>query len=109
MRQIFTCCSLLFSLFAFSQPTLKSDPDLLKGLQGKLASVAIVKAVSKNDSVSKDSTPITFHCGAGRSNTLETEPLIVIDGVPYDNTSTSSGNKYGSVLANLDPNDIESF
>jgi TonB-dependent SusC/RagA subfamily outer membrane receptor len=46
---------------------------------------------------------------------LETQPLIVVDGVPYSNTSlttsgqTNAGGAYGSGFANLDPNDIESF
>jgi len=87
----------------------KSEPDLLKGLQGKVPGV---------DIRTSQGTP-----GAGtriqiRGNSsfgLETQPLIVVDGVPYSNetittsSQTSGGTAYGSGLANLDPNDIESM
>lgn len=87
----------------------KSEPDALKGLQGKVPGV---------DIRSSQGTP-----GAGtriqiRGNSsfnLETQPLIVVDGIPYSNESvatssqTSGGTAYGSGIANLDPNDIESM
>jgi TonB-dependent SusC/RagA subfamily outer membrane receptor len=46
---------------------------------------------------------------------LETQPLIVVDGVPYSNdqlttsSQTTGGAAYGSGIGNLDPNDIETF
>ncbi|MBK7634746.1 MAG: TonB-dependent receptor plug domain-containing protein [Saprospiraceae bacterium] len=46
---------------------------------------------------------------------LETQPLFVVDGVPYSNeqvttsSQTSGGTAYGSGISGLDPNDIESF
>lgn len=87
----------------------KSEPDILKGMQGKVPGV---------DIRSSQGTP-----GAGtriqiRGNSsfgLESQPLIVVDGVPYNNdqvttsSQTSGGGAYGSGIANLDPNDIETF
>lgn len=87
----------------------KSEPDLLKGLQGKVPGV---------DIRTSQGTP-----GAGtriqiRGNSsfgLETQPLIIVDGVPYSNSQltttgqTAGGGAYGSGIANLDQNDIESF
>ncbi|MBK5271340.1 MAG: TonB-dependent receptor plug domain-containing protein, partial [Bacteroidia bacterium] len=46
---------------------------------------------------------------------LETQPLIIVDGVPYSNdqvstsSQTSGGTAYSSGIADLDPNDIESL
>ncbi|MCH5596681.1 SusC/RagA family TonB-linked outer membrane protein [Niabella ginsengisoli] len=87
----------------------KSEPDLLKSMQGKVPGV---------DIRSSQGTP-----GAGtriqiRGNSsfgLESQPLIVVDGVPYNNdqvttsSQTSGGGAYGSGIANLDQNDIESM
>lgn len=87
----------------------KSEPDLLKGLQGKVPGVDI----RTSQGVPGSATRIQIR--GVSSFGLETQPLIVVDGVPYSNTtvSTSSqvsgGGAYGSGLANLDPNDIESF
>jgi TonB-linked SusC/RagA family outer membrane protein len=42
---------------------------------------------------------------------LETQPLIVVDGVPFSNSRLETGgvSATGNGLADLDPNDIESF
>ncbi len=87
----------------------KSEPDLLKGLQGKVPGVDI----RQSQGVPGSSTRIQIR--GNSSFGLETQPLIVVDGVPYSNTelSTSSrssaGGAYGTGLNNLDPNDIESM
>jgi TonB-linked SusC/RagA family outer membrane protein len=87
----------------------KSEPDLLKGLQGKVPGVDI----RQSQGVPGSATRIQIRGNSTFS--LETQPLIVVDGVPYSNTQlttssqTSAGGAYGSGLANLDPNDIESF
>ncbi len=87
----------------------KSEPDLLKGLQGKVPGVDI----RSSQGVPGSATRIQIR--GNSSLGLETQPLIVVDGIPYSNTSlttsgqTSAGGAYGSGLANLDPNDIESF
>jgi TonB-dependent SusC/RagA subfamily outer membrane receptor len=89
------------------------EPDLLKGLQGKVPGVNIRVAI-QSDSAKKESTVIRLRCHS--SYDTNTQPLIVIDGIPYDYTSgtsihsqTSDKPSYGSGLANLDPNDIESI
>ena len=87
----------------------KSEPDLLKGLQGKVPGVDI----RTSQGVPGSATRIQIR--GNSSFGLETQPLIVVDGVPYSNTQlttssqTTAGGAYGSGLANLDPNDIESF
>ena len=87
----------------------KSEPDMLKSLEGKVAGV---------DIQSTNGTP-----GAGtriniRGNTSffgENQPLIIVDGIPYSNDQTSTtnglvgGGAYGSGIANLDQNDIASM
>ena len=46
---------------------------------------------------------------------LGTQPLIVVDGVPYSNIEVGAGSAFsgggasGTSLSNLDPNDIESI
>lgn len=87
----------------------KSEPDLLKGLSGKVPGVDI----RSSQGVPGSATRIQIR--GVSSFGLETQPLIVVDGVPYSNevvttsSQTSGGGAYGSGLANLDPNDIESF
>lgn len=87
----------------------KSEPDLLKGLQGKVPGVDI----RTTQGVPGAATRVQIR--GNSSFGLETQPLIVVDGVPYSNESlttssqTSAGGAYGTGLANLDPNDIESF
>jgi TonB-linked SusC/RagA family outer membrane protein len=87
----------------------KSEPDLLKGLQGKVPGVDIRTSQGTPGAATR------IQIRGNSSFGLETQPLIVVDGVPYSNdqlTTTSQtlgGTAYGSGLANLDPNDIESF
>lgn len=83
----------------------KSEPDLLKGLQGKVPGVDI----RTTNGAPGASTRIQIRGVSSLS--LETQPLIVVDGVPYSNSSLSTGgvSATGNSLANLDPNDIESF
>jgi TonB-dependent SusC/RagA subfamily outer membrane receptor len=83
----------------------KSEPDLLKGLQGKVPGVDI----RTTNGAPGASTRIQIRGVSSLS--LETQPLIVVDGVPYSNTRLETGgvSATGNGLANLDPNDIESF
>lgn len=87
----------------------KSEPDLLKGLQGKVPGVDIRTSQGTPGAATR------IQIRGNSSFGLETQPLIVVDGVPYSNdqltttSQTSGGTAYGSGLANLDPNDIESF
>jgi TonB-linked SusC/RagA family outer membrane protein len=85
----------------------RSEPDLLKGLQGKVPGVDI----RSSQGVPGAGTRIQIR--GISSFGLDTQPLIVVDGIPYSNESLttsaqgSGGGAYGSGLANLDPNDIE--
>ncbi len=87
----------------------KSEPDLLKGLQGKVPGVDIKTSQGTPGAATR------IQIRGNSSFGLETQPLIVVDGVPYSNTQlttssqTSGGGAYGSGISNLDPNDIESF
>lgn len=84
----------------------KSEPDVLKSLQGKVAGV---------DIRSSQGTPGAATRIQIRGNSSffgDNQPLIVVDGVPYSNdqvTTTSqvtNGGAYTSGISNLDPNDI---
>ncbi|MBC9911263.1 SusC/RagA family TonB-linked outer membrane protein [Chitinophaga varians] len=87
----------------------KSEPDMLKGLQGKVAGVDI----RTSQGTPGAATRINI-----RGNTSffgSNEPLIVVDGIPYNNdqvttsSQTSGGGAYSSGLSSLDPNDIASM
>ncbi|RAJ75483.1 TonB-linked SusC/RagA family outer membrane protein [Chitinophaga dinghuensis] len=91
------------------QITQKSEPDMLKGLQGKVAGVDI----STSQGTPGAATRINI-----RGNTSffgNNEPLIVVDGVPYNNdmvatsNQTNGGGAYSNGLSSLDPNDIASM
>ncbi|SIS60931.1 TonB-linked outer membrane protein, SusC/RagA family [Filimonas lacunae] len=86
--------------------TQKSEPDLLKSMQGKVAGVDI----RSSQGVPGAATRIQI-----RGNTSfygDNQPLIIVDGVPYSNdqvttsSQTTGGSGYSSGLSTLDPNDI---
>ena len=86
-----------------------SEPDPLRALQGKVAGVNIVGSSGAPGS----STRITIR---GNSSLLgNNQPLIVIDGIPYDNSEfrtnlgLGSGGAYANRMADIDPNNIESI
>jgi TonB-linked SusC/RagA family outer membrane protein len=84
----------------------KSEPDMLKGLQGKVAGVDI--RVGQGTPGAATKINIRGYTSFFGSN----EPLIIVDGIPYNNdqvttsSQTSGGGAYGSGLSSLDPNDI---
>ncbi|HEU4551425.1 MAG TPA: SusC/RagA family TonB-linked outer membrane protein [Chitinophaga sp.] len=87
----------------------KSEPDMLKGLQGKVAGVDI----RTSQGTPGAATRINI-----RGNTSffgNNQPLIIVDGIPYNNdqvttsSQTSGGGAYSSGLSSLDPNDIASM
>ncbi len=86
-----------------------SEADPLRALQGKVAGVNITGSSGAPGS----STRITMR--GNRSLLGNNQPLIVVDGIPYDNTQTNTSNQlsgggaYGSGLAAIDPNNIESM
>jgi TonB-linked SusC/RagA family outer membrane protein len=87
----------------------KSEPDVLRGLQGKVAGVDIRTSQGTPGSATR------IQIRGNSSFFGQNEPLIVVDGVPYSNTSlvtssqTSGGGAYGSGISDLDPNDIASM
>ncbi|HYC29315.1 MAG TPA: TonB-dependent receptor plug domain-containing protein, partial [Chitinophagaceae bacterium] len=86
----------------------KSEPNILNALAGKVPGVDI----RAGQGAPGAATRIQIR---GVSSFRGSEPLIVVDGVPYSNplinTSNpfSGGGTYGSGLNDLDPNDIESI
>ncbi|HEX7845459.1 MAG TPA: SusC/RagA family TonB-linked outer membrane protein [Chitinophagaceae bacterium] len=87
----------------------KSEPDIAKGLQGKVAGVDIRTSQGTPGGATR------IQIRGNSSFGLVTDPLIVVDGVPYSNdvlntsSQTTGGTAYGTGLSNLDPNDIESI
>ncbi len=88
----------------------KSEPDILKGLQGKVAGVDIGQGQGTPGAATR------IRIRGNNSFGGDNNPLIIVDGVPYSNnqvnsTGTLAGGSgaYGSGLSNLDPNDIASM
>lgn len=87
----------------------KSEPDLLKGLQGKVAGVDIRSAQGTPGAAPR------IQIRGNNSFTGGTQPLIIVDGVPYSNdqvltsNQNSGGGAYTSGIGHLDPNDIASM
>ncbi len=86
-----------------------SEPDALRGLQGKIAGVNITGSSGAPGS----STKILIR---GNSSLLgNNQPLFIVDGIPYNNNDNSSfagltnGSSTGSRISDLDPNNIESI
>ena len=88
--------------------TENSEPDLIRSLSGKVAGVN----VNFSSGVAGAANQITIR--GTNTFTGNTQPLIVVDGISYNNTSittssqTSGGGGYESALSSLDPNDIAS-
>jgi TonB-linked SusC/RagA family outer membrane protein len=84
----------------------KSEPDLLKGLQGKVAGVDIRTSQGAPGAATR------IQIRGNNSFFGATQPLIVVDGIPYSNEQvltsnpTSGGGAYSSGIGNIDPNDI---
>ena len=86
----------------------RSEPDIIKGLAGKVPGVDIRGGQGAPGAAARIQI-------RGVSSFSGGEPLIVVDGIPYSNnlvnTSNpfSGGGTYGSGFSDLDPNDIESI
>jgi TonB-linked SusC/RagA family outer membrane protein len=85
----------------------RSEPDPLRALQGKMAGVNI----TGGGGAPGQSTKINIR-GQG-SLTGTTQPLFVVDGVPFDNSVNAStganlGTQYSNRAFDIDPNNIES-
>ncbi|MFC2136705.1 SusC/RagA family TonB-linked outer membrane protein [Bacteroidota bacterium] len=90
------------------QTLQKSEPDLLRSLQGKVPGVNINGSGGAPGAASR----ITIR---GVSSFVgDNQPLFVVDGLPYSNDQynttdqNSGGGAYGTGLSTLDPNNIES-
>ncbi len=87
----------------------KSEPDVLKGLQGKVAGVDIRSGQGTPGAATR------IQIRGNNSFFGNSQPLIVVDGVPFSNdqvttsNQASGGGAYSSGIANLDPNDIASM
>ncbi|MDQ2658489.1 MAG: carboxypeptidase-like regulatory domain-containing protein, partial [Bacteroidota bacterium] len=86
-----------------------SEADPLRGLQGKVAGVNI----TSSSGVPGSSTRITMR--GNRSLLGNNQPLVVVDGIPFENLQTSTtnqlvgGGSYGSGFSSIDPNNIETL
>src|SRR6187551_2769434 len=84
----------------------KSEPDVLKSLQGKVAGVDIRSSQGTPGAATR------IQIRGNNSFFGNSEPLIIVDGIPYSNdqvtttSQVSNGGAYSSGIANLDPNDI---
>jgi TonB-linked SusC/RagA family outer membrane protein len=84
----------------------KSEPDVLKSLQGKVAGVDIRSSQGTPGAATR------IQIRGNNSFFGNSEPLIVVDGIPYSNdqltttSQVSNGGAYTSGISNLDPNDI---
>jgi TonB-linked SusC/RagA family outer membrane protein len=87
---------------------LKSEPNIMAGLAGKVPGVDIRGGQGAPGAAVRIQI-------RGVSSFNGGEPLIVVDGVPYSNNLVnttnpfSGGGTYGSGFGDLDPNDIESI
>jgi TonB-linked SusC/RagA family outer membrane protein len=87
----------------------KSEPDLLKSLQSKIAGVDIRSSQGTPGAATR------IQIRGNNSFFGNSQPLIIVDGVPYSNdqvtttSQVSNGGAYSSGIANLDPNDIASM
>jgi TonB-linked SusC/RagA family outer membrane protein len=85
---------------------LKSEPDVLRSLQGKIAGVNILSSSGAPGSA----TRITIR--GNKSLFGNNQPLFVVDGIPFDNSYNTSSNEltdgaaYSSRVADIDPNNI---
>ncbi len=87
----------------------KSEPDMLKGLQGKVAGVDIRTSQGTPGAATR------IQIRGNNSFYGNSQPLFIVDGIPYSNdqittsSQTSGGTAYSSGISNLDPNDIASM
>lgn len=87
----------------------KSEPDMLKGLQGKVAGVDIRTSQGTPGAATR------IQIRGNNSFFGNSQPLIIVDGVPYSNnqvttsSQVSGGAAYSSGISNIDPNDIASM
>ncbi|RYZ13783.1 MAG: SusC/RagA family TonB-linked outer membrane protein, partial [Sphingobacteriales bacterium] len=86
------------------------EPNLANALTGKVAGLQVLRSSEGPASSSK------IVLRGSKSLTGENQPLIVVDGIPFDNFSGASENGYwnrtlerGNGLADINPDDIETI
>jgi TonB-linked SusC/RagA family outer membrane protein len=88
---------------------MKSNPDFLKSMQGKLAGVDIRSSQGTPGAATR------INIRGNSSFYGSNQPLIIVDGVPLSNdqvttsSQTSGGGAYSDGFSSLDPNDIASL
>lgn len=93
-----------------SKDLMKGDPvDLTKGMQGKIAGVQI----NQNDGA--PGAGVSIQVRGANSFTTSTQPLIIVDGVPFDTGGTpasdanANNNQTSNPLSFINPHDIQSI
>jgi len=90
-----------------SDAAAEAEPDVIKALKGKIAGVD----VKMGSSVGGGASRITIRGASSFKG--DNQPLFVVDGVPYQNSSQggdlSSGMVRMSGISTLDPNDIKTM
>jgi len=88
---------------------MKSQPDFLKSMQGKVAGVDIRSSQGTPGAATR------INIRGNSSFFGNNEPLIIVDGVPLSNTQvtttsqTNGGGAYSNGFSSIDPNDIASM
>jgi len=88
-----------------------SEPDPLRAIQGKIAGVNVIGASGVSGSASR----ITIR--GNSSLTGQNQPLLVVDGIPFDNSFNTSatqsslvgGSGFSNRGVDIDPNNIETY
>lgn len=97
------------SSVADEEVTENSEPDLIRSLNGKVAGVNV------NISTGVAGAANQINIRGITSISQSSQPLIIVDGVAYDNSQITTSNQltggggYESGLSSLDPNNIESI
>jgi TonB-linked SusC/RagA family outer membrane protein len=84
------------------------DPNLVNTMQGKIAGVVVTKTSGGPGSSSR----IVIRGNSSLVN--NNQPLVVVDGMPIDNTTVGSGGTWGGIdfgspISDINPDDVESM
>ncbi|HQZ43594.1 MAG TPA: TonB-dependent receptor plug domain-containing protein, partial [Flavobacteriales bacterium] len=88
--------------------TVIRDPNVVNSMQGKIAGVQITKTSGGPEASSR------ILIRGNSSVTNNNQPLVVIDGIPMDNTTIGTGGTWGGIdfgspISDVNPDDIESL
>ena len=91
-----------------SEVTESKQVNFANSLKGKVAGLNVTQTSGGPES------SVRINLRGVRSLTKSNQPLIVVDGVPIDNSNTGSGGTwggidYGSPISDINPDDIESI